>query len=51
MALEFLLSLSSEGTAMCKAQRKTGAGMCKIYEGLCKDSEITRVEAEVAGEL
>lgn len=27
---------------MWKIQRKTRAGMYKIYEGVCKDSEVTR---------
>lgn len=36
---------------MWKVQRKSGAGMYKIYEGVCKDSEVTRMEAEVAGTL
>lgn len=45
------MSLPRAGTPIWKAQRKTGASMCKIYEGVCKDSEVTRVEAEVAGTL
>lgn len=45
------MSLPRAGTPIWKAQRKTGASMCKIYDGVCKDSEVTRVEAEVAGTL
>lgn len=42
------MSLLRAGTAIWKAQNKTGAGICKICEGVCKEREVTRVEAEVA---